>query len=252
MPETFRLHNPPVSNYKKILLILLILFFSYITGKVDFINNFANRGLTLQEMEKTYTTVASSRVQKKFTDKDVMGAENYIIRQIAIGQVKAPIVSPTPVETSDPDEPWGVAKKIDTHTYTMQVKGDDVMATSIEIFSALNVYRKQHGRGELSWDVGLAGFAQQRADLFSSSGKLDGHSGFMDYLNNQDGFKKLGFSSLGENSSNGFKLSGVHLIEWVYAGDEEHNSNQLSNDWHYAGIGVSGSATDLVFGGNRL
>jgi hypothetical protein len=43
----------------------------------------------------------------------------------------------------------------------------------------------------------------------------------------------------------------VHLIEWVYAGDKPHNDNQLSSKWSAVGIGISGSATDLVFGGSK-
>jgi uncharacterized protein YkwD len=68
---------------------------------------------------------------------------------------------------------------------------------------------------------------------------------------NNDGFGKLGFSSLGENSSYGYLLEGVHLIEWVYAGDAPHDNNQLNSEWSHVGIGVNGTATDLIFGGRK-
>ena len=76
----------------------------------------------------------------------------------------------------------------------MQVQPDSAMATAQEIFTALNNYRSQHGSGALAWDDNLTGFAVSRADYFSQTAKLDDHAGFLDYLNNQDGFKKLGFS----------------------------------------------------------
>jgi len=114
---------------------------------------------------------------------------------------------------------------------------------------ALNSYRQRNGRGALAWDGKLGDFAQGRASSFNSSGKLDNHAGFTDFINNHDGFHVLGFQSLGENSSYGFTLEAVHLIETVYAGDKPHNDNQLSSNWSSVGIGVSGTATDLVFGG---
>jgi len=147
---------------------------------------------------------------------------------------------------------WGVATQVDEHTWTMQVGDDDRMATPQEIVTALNTYRQKHGKGSLTWDDGLASYAQQRAVYFLSIKKLDGHAGFTDFVNTQDGFHKLGFGGLGENSSYGYQLEGVHLIEWVYAGDKPHNDNQLDSNWSHVGIGVSGTATDLIFGGNKF
>jgi uncharacterized protein YkwD len=149
-------------------------------------------------------------------------------------------------------EAWGVAKQIDEHTWTMQVGDDEQMASPQEILNALNAYRQQHGSGSLIWDVNLTNYANERAKFFVATGTLDGHAGFSEYVNNQDGFTKLGFASLGENSSFGYRLSGVHLIEWVYAGDVPHNTNQLNSKWKYVGIGVNENATDLVFGGEKL
>ena len=75
---------------------------------------------------------------------------------------------------------------------------------------------------------------------------MDQHLGFNDFVQNQDGFNKLGFTALGENISYGYKLNGVHIIEWMYAGDQPHNDNQLDNRWNYVGIGVDGLATCLI------
>ncbi len=147
---------------------------------------------------------------------------------------------------------WGVAKQISEHTWTMQVENDQAVGTAQEILQALNNYRNQHGSGSLSWDAGLSSFAKQRSDLFQNKGSMDSHAGFTDFINNQDGFHKLGFMALGENSSFGYHVLAVHLIEWIYAGDAPHNNNQLNPEWTYVGIGVTGLATDLVFGGRKM
>jgi uncharacterized protein YkwD len=156
-----------------------------------------------------------------------------------------------PVPTPMPTSPWGKSRQVDEHTWTIDVGEDDHYATAQEIAAALNVYRNQKGRRSLSWDQKLAAYAQSRASSFDTARKLDGHAGFDDYIHQQDGFTKLGFNGLGENSSIGYKLIGAHLIEWVYAGDVPHDDNQLSNQWTHVGVGASGDATDLVFGGDK-
>ncbi|MCS6956594.1 MAG: CAP domain-containing protein, partial [Patescibacteria group bacterium] len=145
---------------------------------------------------------------------------------------------------------WGVAKQISEKTWTMKVGFDQKMATPQEIFNALNVYRERHGRNSLQWDERLANFALERAKYFTQIGRLDEHKGFEEYVNNIDNLKKLGFWRVGENSSYGYRLEGVHLIEWVFAGDEPHNNNQLDPEWTHVGIGVDGYQVDIIFGGN--
>ena len=159
--------------------------------------------------------------------------------------------TPTVVPTQDNQE-WGKATQLSEHTWTMKVGFDDTMATPQEIFEALNKYRQQHSREALTWDDRLANFAKERASTFTSLGKTDEHAGFVSYTDNIDNVKALGFWSLGENSTYGYRLTGVHLIEWVYAADEGHNSNQLNSQWSHVGIGVDGNQTDLIFGGNKM
>jgi len=149
-------------------------------------------------------------------------------------------------------EEWGTSKQLGEHTWTIRVGQDTKNGTSQEILSALNGYRQGKGKGTLVWDERLANYAQERASYFASKGDLDSHAGFTDYVNNQDGFHKLGFMNLGENSSYGYTLEGVHLIEWVYAGDKPHDDNQLNSEWTHVGIGVSGSASNLIFGGKKM
>lgn len=164
-----------------------------------------------------------------------------------------PTVTPTPTLVAtkyiDSDTaPWGVAQQISEHTWTIKVANDLVMANPTEILDALNNYRVAHGSQRLTMDSKLSEYAQSRANYFYQQEKLDSHQGFNNFLTNENGFDKLGFSWLGENASYGYRLNGVHLIEWIYASDQDHDQNQLNNNWNYIGIGVKDTATCLIFG----
>jgi uncharacterized protein YkwD len=143
--------------------------------------------------------------------------------------------------------PWGIAEQIGEHTWTMKIEQDSKMATPQEIFQALNEYRRLYGSSVLIWDQNLADYAQTRAKFFTDKHGLDSHQGFQEFLENDNGFQKLGFTSLGENASYGYRLNGTHLIEWIYAGDEPHDQNQKNSRWAYVGIGVNGTSTCLIF-----
>jgi uncharacterized protein YkwD len=192
--------------------------------------------------------VLAAQQHLQVTTGEQQSAPTEQIRELAIGQKKA---TPTPTQPPVVAGNWGVSKQIGEHTWTITVGKDDRNATASEIHAALNGYRQKKGVGTLAWDQKLADFAQSRASSFATNGKLDSHAGFRDFIDNQDGFSKLGFYALGENSSYGFTLEGVHLIEWVYAGDKPHDDNQLSSSWSHVGIGVSGTATNLIFGGKK-
>lgn len=241
----------PVSNKNKLIIVFIIFTLSYLSGKVPFLDD-TDMTKKAQVLAETTTPDFSSKNNRELSRGKIEYIQHFQIKQIAIGQKASPLPGPTLIPPDTSVAAWGVAKKIDTHTYTMRLAPDSTMGTPAEILTALNMYRQQHGKGTLAWDDKLAGFANTRAEYFSQKGSLDNHAGFLDYLNNQDGFQKLGFANVGENSSIGFTLHAVHVIEWVYAGDAEHNNNQLNSDWHYVGIGVNGNATDLVFGGNKL
>ena len=159
--------------------------------------------------------------------------------------IPKPKIKPTTIGDTSP---WGVSQQIGDVTWTMKIAPDSHMGTPQEILLALNDYRIRFGSQPLTRNDNLASYAQSRADYLASIKTTDSHTGFNDYLNNQDGFNKLGFTWLGENISYGFHLEAVHLIEWMYAGDQPHNENQLNNRWNYVGIGVNGTATALIFG----
>ena len=128
----------------------------------------------------------------------------------------------------------------------------NIMATPQEVFSALNSYRSVNGASQLSWDDALAGYASGRAQYFASISSTDKHVGFNNFLENENGFDQLGFRRVGENSYYGGKLTGVHLIEWVFAKSPGHNANQLDNTWTHVGIGVTNSSADLIFASEKL
>lgn len=164
------------------------------------------------------------------------------------------IIRVTPMSKPKPtdSQPWGVSKQIGELTWTIKVGQNEAMATAKEISEALNQYRQVHGLQILTWDEKLVKFAQERAIYLNKIKTVDQHKGFSDFVENQDGFNKLGFTYLGENISYGYKLNGVHTIEWMYAGDQPHNENQLNNRWNYVGIGVEGLATSIIFGTGKM
>lgn len=192
------------------------------------------------------------RHQRPYEDVLSMETMANAIAYITPLPVIIPTATPRPiVATPTPKPPakqWGVAVQIDEHDYTMQVGNDSVAGSAKEIFDALNNYRKTHGSGTLSWDDKLADYAKKRVDTYIAKGGLDQHAGFKEFVSNPDNFKQIGFMGLGENASWGYTLSGVHLIEWVYAGDAPHNNNQLNPSWTHVGIGAEGSTTDIIFG----
>ena|SRR3989344_1740838 len=209
----------------------------------------------------TYTTMPTPGNVTKVNAEVPTIANNKIIN-IPITNIPTPTAVPTRSPTRIPtqEEPdgqqesatnndWGVAKQISEHTYTIKVDYDSSMANPQDILNALNSYRSQHGRGSLNWDQRLADYANGRAGIFKDIGNTDSHAGFENFLNNEDGFSKLGFNRLGENSYYGGPLTGTHLIEWVFAQSPQHNANQLDN-WSSVGIGVVGGGINLNFGGN--
>lgn len=235
---------------KKILIIIFTLFFSFLAIKkylIPFLlsNYIKSQSPSYQNQENPY-----------FIEKET-------------SQITPPSLSPTPTifnqndsinpnflnqspNIIDDGQPWGVSQQIGEHTWVIKVGQDSQMATPQQILTALNEYRIRNGSQPLTSDNKLTEYAYSRAQFFSDQKKLDSHQGFSDFLNNDDGFYKLGFTALGENASFGYRLNGVHLIEWVYAGDEPHDNNQLDSRWDHVGIGVVNTATCLIFATGKI
>lgn len=149
---------------------------------------------------------------------------------------------------------WGKSERVagTDHGWTMKVGSDPVMGTAQEIFDALNIYRSKKGVRGLNWDGNLGSYAQQRAADLVANGGVDDHKGFREYISNTDNRKRLGFYGLGENASCGFRLTGTHIIEWLFAGDAPHENNQLNSNWSDVGVGVSNTCVTLIFGYDRM
>lgn len=221
--------------FRKELFIILLIAFSLSTGFIK------TESLTEPFLEDTKKSVKGEAVSVKLPEH---------VKEIEI--VPAKYVPPKPTDVpKDSDRKWGAARQIDEYTYTMEVVHDDSMASASEIISALNAYRISRGKSALQYDQKLSEYAQGRANGFASKNAMDSHAGFQDFISNQDGFNKMGFYSMGENSSLGYKLQGVHLIEKVFAGDAPHDTNQLNPEWTHVGVGVSGLAVDIIFGGRK-
>jgi len=184
--------------------------------------------------------------------------ERIVIPEELVIITATPTIAPTAIPTKKvrvptkvvEKEEWGVAKQIDEVTWTMKIEDDPRMATPREIVEALNEYRRRKGAQTLVWDDNLARLAEERAAYFDSIKSTDKHEGFKKYMDD-NGFEKLRFTWVGENSSFGYKLEGVHLIEWVFAGDKPHDDNQSNERWSYVGVGVRGLGVDIIFGTGR-
>lgn len=175
---------------------------------------------------------------------------NLILKPSSSPTLTQKIIKPTKIPTTAivrDTTPWGVAQQINEDTWTMKIGQDSQMATINDTLNALNVYRTNHDVQKLTLDPTLTKFAQDRADYLASIKSTDEHKGFIDYLENHDGYNQLGFTWLGENISYGYRLIGVHLIEWLFAGDEPHNTNQLNSRWNYVSIGINGTAVSIIF-----
>ena len=224
--------------------ILLILFTAYsyllfnVISNKNYFNNFISKYIPeLKTID--YLPISPTPYVTKIVNNTTESPKEIII------------VTPIPKQKSQSDdEVWGEAKKIDDHTYTIKIAYDDRMATANEILQALNNYRNQHGQWSLNMDQNLLNYSQTRAQLFADIKTTDKHEGFNDYLTNHDGFKKLGYARLGENSYFGGPLYGVHIIEWVFAKSPEHDANQLYGEWTDVGIGVTDTSVNLIFASN--
>lgn len=163
-----------------------------------------------------------------------------------------PFKNPSSNEIPTDQDPWGTAIKTGEHTYKIKVQNDEKMGTPEEVLQALNTLRIRNGAQPLKTHPKLCEYTNQRAKFFTSIQNIDSHAGFQDFLLNQDGFNKLGFGQLGENSSYGYVMSGVHLIEFVYMQSPTHNKNQLDPKWDHACVGIDGVATNVIFATSPL
>ena len=172
-----------------------------------------------------------------------------------INDSSQPMITPTPMSkikqaTTTPRKEERSTSSTPTPTPTVRTPVAATGNTEQDLLSALNAYRQKNGNPALSWDGTLAAFAKERSNKFDADGKMDGHQGFREMLAN-DGFSRMGFNALAENSSYGDTRDPVYIIETLYGQSAGHNENQLSNEYTHVGIGASGKATNFIFGGRK-
>lgn len=165
----------------------------------------------------------------------------------------APTYKPIDQYANNPDlknAEWGEAVQKESGSYTIKVGMDEKMTTPNELYEALMSYRQVKGKSRLTWNDKLASYATERALYICQNGS-DQHAGFNDFINNQNGFDILGYRHLGENMSYGMRMSGVHLIEWIYSTSPGHEANQ-TGQWSHIGVGIAGDCSVLIFGNYKI
>ncbi|MDO8270267.1 MAG: CAP domain-containing protein [Candidatus Levybacteria bacterium] len=222
-----------------------------------------------------FTSIFSNKTNQAVLGASISNAQTALLMpivEVTIGPTIAPTVTPTNKPTPTPtirpkntptsipqqQEPTTTAtsgqytaEKINDVTWRVKnVKNDDNMASPQDIVNALNSYRGERGKPNLTVDGNLASYAQDRANLFASNGSLDSHAGFRNYMDN-GGFDKAGFNSLGENSAYiSGPMNGDKIIRSIFGADSSHDGNQLDN-WTHVGVGVNGNAVNVNFGKNK-
>lgn len=220
-----------------------------------FFNSINEKNLMAVKITKIFTDLTFGPKQEKAiisTKKPEIIAPSAIPTQVL---TPTPTKIPKPVDpfANDPvlkDAAWGQAVQVSETGYRMKIAFDKTMTTPDEAFQALNVYRSTKGKSTLQWNDNLAKYALERATYICKNGS-DGHIGFTDYVDKQEGYKTLGFYSLGENMSVNMRFMGTHLIEWMYAGDAAHDGNQLG-DWSHVGIGIYEDCSSLIFANQMI
>ncbi|MCL4354706.1 CAP domain-containing protein [Patescibacteria group bacterium] len=250
-PRKFR-----VSNYAKVISFLGILL---VVSSFIRVQAISKNLKTKVEASAVIHNRVEAKSKKNFSISRITSNKSVSIstnqNKTKISATATPI--PTPITKITP-APTLVQQVYPTNTPTPIPTTTPQPASSLpsisaqNLLDALNAYRQKNGVVALSWDSNLGSFAQSRADLFARNGAMDDHAGFNNFVNNQNGFKVLGFWSLGENSSYGYDLSPTDLIEKAYGTSPGHNANQLNPGFTHVGIGVAGKATDFVFGGRKM
>ena len=237
--------------FKRTLPLILLGFF--LAAFAFFFNAINEKNLITQKVVKAFANLIVGA--KPTENKQIITTNLVATSSSTVSLTPSPTKIPTPVDpyANDPDlkdAAWGEAVQVSETGYRMKIAFDSVMATPQETFQALNHYRYTKGKSNLTWDDRLAKYALERASFVCKNGS-DGHAGFSDYVEKQDGYKILGFYSLGENMSTHMRFSGTHLIEWMYAGDAAHDGNQLG-DWSHVGVGIYEDCSSLIFGNNMI
>lgn len=233
-------------------LFLLTVFLAVIAF---FFNAVNEKKLITQKVTKVFTNlIVNQQANTNATDNDkveIIFPSPSAAPSLALSPTKIP--TPSDPFANDPDlkdAAWGEAVQVSETGYRLKIAFDDRMTTPNEAFEALNHYRLTKNKSLLLWDDNLAKYAAERATYICKNGS-DGHAGFSEYVENQEGYKTLGFYSLGENMSTHMRFTATHLIEWMYAADAPHDNNQLG-DWSHVGVGIYEDCSALIFANRKI
>lgn len=208
--------------------------------------------LHANELEKQ--KVRAVPIEETHVRKPIQHDRNLVRTQlIALTREKlrvSPIPTPTPTEKVK-EEKLATSLSPEPKKEEEKLENTSQSATQQQLFHSLNTYRQKKGKSSLSWDGKLGGFAQSRADQFARDDKMDGHAGFKAMFDN-NGYQRMGFLKMGENSSMSDNTDSTYIIESLYAGSAAHEDNQLNDSYTHVGVGVSGKFTNLVFGGKKI
>ncbi len=123
------------------------------------------------------------------------------------------------------------------------------MPSASQLFAGLNTYRAQHGVSQLKWDETLADYSSQLAEQANHRGAIDGGQNLRQ-VRSQNPFA-FGFQNIGELQSYGVTESATGLFANYFAAYPSTNITQSSSDWQYVGIGVNGTAVEVIFGARK-
>lgn len=224
------------SSQFKLFSVILIFFLTLYSGAAQAVESTPREKVFVKQTASV--SLSSQSIQYAIPEDEAPLRQVFEIQIISKKSVRL-LITPTGVPSQQ-------SSSATEKTFTQPVQ-----STDNPYYAALNAYRQKNGKPGLSWDGKLAQYAYERAELYHNQGGLDHHAGFNDFIRNLDGFKILGFYTLGENSGFGHSLGPASIIENSYGQSPSHNENQLSTNWSHVGIGVSGSATNFIFGGNK-
>jgi uncharacterized protein YkwD len=256
------LSSPTATHrYRPFLFILQRLKYQILAGKLHTIKFISILLICfLSGFSGVVSAIDSTKVEAVFvkqTGSGILSSEGVRFELLEEKSVSQIVVSKIVRKKNDVPfvkEPVRARKVVASETVETKPSNEQLAEKEVSenaFFKALNDYRNKHGKSALNWDGNLADYAQERAESYRNQGGLDHHAGFNDFIHSKDGFKKLGFNALGENSGYGHTEDPASIIENSYGQSSSHNENQLSENWSHVGIGISGTATNFIFGGNK-
>lgn len=216
-------------------------------------NNLLTNPFIAEYWQNLQNNIIKTSEQKKLISPTPKPSPKSVINTLLNASLPStkPTVTPTPKSSVKPKSSPTSKPTIKPSTKPSTTPVTTSSFSKQQVLDALNNYRTSKGIGSLQFDQKLQDYAQSRANYLKQRGSLDNHAEFNNFIQNQDGFSKLGFNALAENQSWNYKGTAEGLISDFYAKSPGHNANQLNGEYTHVGIGITGEYTNLVFGGRK-